>query len=90
MAKIEKGEKNSLELRVVLGKAMVLARFPDSYPSPGGKPHLKDGTYYVRIGVHADNASAAPMRFRISNRFVEATDPDYGFDKAPCRIELVS
>lgn len=59
---------------------MVMAKYPDDYPSPDREPPLKDGTYYVLMGAHADNAYVRPRRFRIENKYVAAHNTDYGFE----------
>jgi hypothetical protein len=57
---------NFLTLRVVIPPLLVLTRGADSSASPGNMPILKlPGTYYARIGLHAEDASASPILVKI-------------------------
>lgn len=60
-------KENSLTLRVVIPPPMTLKSEPATSASPGNMPVLElPGTYYVRIGVYADDASVSPIIVGIS------------------------
>ena len=81
IAKVEKKGAVPIELRVVLNSD--LASFPESYPSPGNKPNLREGIYYIRVGIHADDVSIQPSWFEITCSKIE---PHFGLESSPCRI----
>lgn len=81
IAKIEKREAVPIKLRVVLN--LDLANFPESYPSPGNKPNLREGIYYIRVSIHGDDVNIQPSWFEITCYKIE---PYYGSESSPCRI----
>ena len=81
VAKVEKGDEIPIKLRVVLN--LDLASYPGDYPSPGNKPDLREGTYWIYVGVHGDDVSVEPLWFEISCLKAE---PQQGWESAPCYI----
>jgi len=83
IAQVKKSNTAPVELRVVIPPAMTLTKCPDDHPSPGTGPVLKGGTYYLLIGVHADDAYVKPSWFEIS---CDVVVPDSCDEKTPCQI----
>lgn len=59
-------KEGSLILRVMVPPRTTLVNYPADSVSPGNEPILKPGTYYVRIGVYADNVFISPILVKIS------------------------
>jgi hypothetical protein len=83
IAQIKKWNSTPLKLRVVIPHPMTLTKWPSHSPSPGTEPVLKAGTYYLKIGVYAENASLKPTWFKVS---CSETVPPCGKDP-PYQIE---
>ena len=59
-------KEGSLILRVMVPPPTTLVKYPADSASPGTEPILVPGTYYVRIGVYADNVSVSPILVKIN------------------------
>ena len=84
IAQVKKQDTLPLELRVVIPPPMTLTKRPDDYPSPGDKPFLKGGIYYLKIGIHAADANIKPSWFEIT---CPGVVPDSCCEKPPCQIQ---
>jgi hypothetical protein len=84
IGQVKEGE-DVLTLRVVVPRGHRLA------VPPGGTRRSQDlppGTYYLRIGIFADNAHVDPTWLRVDWRSQYPREGDSSVDSYPCRIEI--
>jgi hypothetical protein len=66
IAQIKKRNSTPLKLRALIPPPMTLTKWSSDSPSPGIEPVLKAGTYYLKIGVYAENANLNPTWFKVT------------------------
>jgi len=84
IAQVKEGE-DLLTLRVVVPRGHRLAVAPGA---TGRSQDLPPGTYYLRIGIYADNAHVDPTWFKVEWRSQYPPEGDSSVDSYPCRMEI--